>query len=175
MDALGAGAAGAGAVPGQHLRGGPAVEFHQVAFGAAVQPGVAEVVPEPVRVSVHCALAAAAGDHLVDAGGGQRLPVVHAEPQLGPPGLGVPDPGQQVPVEAAGCLVADPVDPGLAALAADGDLPLPQVDVAAARVAGVVAEAGQCGQPDAGRLEHRDDRGVTALGERPAGACLVQP
>ena len=51
--AAGAGAAGAGAVPGQHLRGGPAVQLHQVPFGsAAVQPGVAEVVPEPVRVGV---------------------------------------------------------------------------------------------------------------------------
>src|SRR5271166_5901004 len=173
MDALGAGAAGAGAVPGQHLRGGPAVEFHQVAFGAAVQPGVAEVVPEPVRVHGHAALAAAAGDHLVDTGGGQRLPVVHAEPQLGPPGLGVPVPGPQVPVQAAGCLVADLDDAVLAALAADGDLPLPQVDVAAPRVAGVVAEAGQLGQPDAGRLEHRDDRGVTPLREAAAGARLV--
>jgi hypothetical protein len=46
--AAGPGAAGAGAVPGEHLRGGPAVEFHQVPFGAAaVEPGVAEVVPEP--------------------------------------------------------------------------------------------------------------------------------
>jgi hypothetical protein len=37
------------------------------------------------------------------------------------------------------------------------------------------SDAGQLGQPDAGRLEHRDDRGVAALGERPAGACLLQP
>jgi hypothetical protein len=67
-----AGAAGAGAVPGEHLRGCPAVEFHQVAFGsAAVEPGVAEVVPEPVRVHVHAALLAAAGDGLVDTGPGQ--------------------------------------------------------------------------------------------------------
>src|SRR5689334_13074212 len=64
----GAGAAGAGAVAGEHLRGGPAVEFHQVAFGAAaVEPGVAEVVPEPVRVGGHPAWPAAAGDDLVDA------------------------------------------------------------------------------------------------------------
>src|SRR5712671_4231118 len=71
VGAAGAGAAGAGAVAAEHLRGGPAVEFHQVSLGAAaVQPGVAEVVPEPVRVGVHAALLAAAGDHLVDAGGG---------------------------------------------------------------------------------------------------------
>src|ERR1039457_996174 len=79
--AAGAGGAGAGAVPGQHLRGGPAVQLHQVPFGAAaVEPGVAEVVPEPVRVGVHPALPAAAGDDLVDAGGGERPWVVHAEP-----------------------------------------------------------------------------------------------
>jgi hypothetical protein len=42
------GPAGAGAVAAEHLRGDPAVEFHQVALGAAaVRPGVAEVVPEP--------------------------------------------------------------------------------------------------------------------------------
>src|SRR5271167_699101 len=53
------GAAGAGAVAGEHLRGGPAVQLHQVPFGsAAVQPGVAEVVPEPVRVGGHAALPA---------------------------------------------------------------------------------------------------------------------
>src|SRR6516162_10175030 len=176
VGAAGAGAAGAGAVAAEHLRGGPAVEFHQVAFGAAaVEPGMAEVVPEPVRVHGHAALAAATGDHLVDAGGGQRFPVVDPEPQLRPPGLGVPGPGPQVPVEAAGCLVADLDDAVLAALAADGDLPLPQVDVAAPRVTGVVADAGQLGQPDAGRLEYRDDRGVAALREGAARACLVQP
>ncbi len=87
------------------------------------------MVPESVRVQVDSALPAAAGDHLVDAGGGQRLPVAGSEPQLGPPGLGVPGAGAQVPVQAAGCLVADLDDPVLAALAADGDLSLPQVDV----------------------------------------------
>jgi hypothetical protein len=79
VGAAAAGAAGAGAVAAEHLGGGPAVEFHQVSFGAAaVKPGVAEVVAEPVRVGVHAALPAAAGDHLVEAGGGQRLPIVHA-------------------------------------------------------------------------------------------------
>src|SRR5271165_4133750 len=71
VGAAGAGAAGAGAVADEHLRGGPAVEFHQLSLGpAAVEPGVAEVVPEPVRIGVHVALAAAAGDHLVDDDGG---------------------------------------------------------------------------------------------------------
>jgi hypothetical protein len=82
-------------------------------------------VPEPVGVHGHAALAAAAGDHLVDTGSGQRFPVVDSEPQLRTAGLGVPGPGSQVPVEAAGCLVADLDDAVLAALAADGDLPLP--------------------------------------------------
>ena len=69
VGAAGPGAAGAGAVAAEHLRGGPAVEFHQVALRpAAVQPGVAEMVPEPVRAGIHAALAAAASDHLVDAG-----------------------------------------------------------------------------------------------------------
>ena len=51
IGAAGPRAAGAGAVPEQHLGPGPAVQLHQVALrAAAVQPGVAEVVPEPVRV-----------------------------------------------------------------------------------------------------------------------------
>jgi hypothetical protein len=102
---------------------------------------MAEVVPEPVRVQVDSASPAAAGGHLVDAGGGQRLPVVYSQPQLRPPGLRVPGAGAQVPVQAPGGLVADPDDPVLAALAEDGDLPLPQVDVNA-------PQAGQLGQPD---------------------------
>src|SRR5271169_3962407 len=104
---------------------------------------------------------------------GSRL--LNPEPHLGPPGLGVPGAGPQVPVQAAGGLVADPDDAVLAALAADGDLPLPQVDVTAARVTGVVPQAGQLGQPDAGRPEHRDDRGVAALGEAAARTGLFQP
>jgi len=43
----------------------------------------------------------------------------------------VPRAGAQVPVQAAGGLVADLDDPVLAALAADDDLPLLQVDVTA--------------------------------------------
>jgi hypothetical protein len=97
VGAAGAGAAGARAVAAKHLRGGPAVEFHQISLGAvAVQPGVAEVVPEPVRVGVHSALAAAACDQLVDPGGGQRLPAARAQPQLRPPGLRVRGAGADV-------------------------------------------------------------------------------
>jgi hypothetical protein len=66
-----------------------------------------EVVPEPVREGVHAGLAAAAGGHLVDAGGGQRFPAAGSEPELGAPGLGVAGAGAQVPVQAAGGLVAD--------------------------------------------------------------------
>jgi len=60
---------------------------------------------------------------------------------LRPPRLRVPGAGADVPVQAPGRLVADPDDPALAALAAHGDLPLPQVDVAALPVAGVVPQA----------------------------------
>jgi hypothetical protein len=89
---------------------------------------------------------------------------------------GLPSPGASadVPVQAPGRLVADLDDPGLAALAADRDLPLPQIDVTAPRVIGVVQDAGQLGQPDAGRPEYRDERGVAALRERPACAGLLQ-
>jgi hypothetical protein len=38
----------------------------------------------------------------------------------------------------------------------------------------VAADPGQLGQADAGRGEHRDDRGVAARGERPALAGLGQ-
>jgi hypothetical protein len=73
VGAAGAGAAGAGPVQAEHRRGGPAVEFHQVALGAAaVQPGVAEMVPEPVRPGVQAGLAAPAGDHLIDPAGRHR-------------------------------------------------------------------------------------------------------
>src|ERR1017187_1945324 len=173
--AAGAGAAGAGAVAGEHLGGGPAVEFHLVAFGsAAVGPGVAEVVPGPVRVGGHAALAAAAGDDLVDAGGGERPAAVDAGPQLGPPGLRVPGAGAQVAVEAAGCLVADPDGAGLAAFPGDADLAGVQVEVAAGGVVRVVADPGQLWEPDAGRGEHGDDRGVAPGGERAAAAGLLQ-
>jgi hypothetical protein len=65
----------------------------------------------------------------------------------------MPGPGAQVPVQVPGGMVADLDDPGLAALAADGEFPLPQVDVTALRVARVVPQAGRLGQPDAGRTD----------------------
>ena len=45
------------------------------------------MVPEPVRPGVHPALAAAAGDHLVDPISGHRAPAIHPKPQLRPPRL----------------------------------------------------------------------------------------
>src|ERR1700733_13027679 len=158
------GAAGAGAVAAEHLRGGPAVQFHQVALGAAaVQPGVAEVVAEPVREHADAPLAAAPGDDLVDPAGGHRPPVVPPEPQLRPVCLGVPGPDPEVPVEGAGGVVADLDRAGPAALAVHGDLPVPQVDVAAPGVAGVVADAREFRQAHPGRREHGDHGGVAAL------------
>jgi hypothetical protein len=84
-----------------------------------------------------------AGDDLVDAGRGQRPPVVHAEPQLGPPGLEVPGADAQVAVEAAGRLVADPDGAGLAGLPGDADLAGVQVQVAEGGVVRVAADPGQ--------------------------------
>jgi hypothetical protein len=68
--------------------------------------------------------------------------------------------------------VADLDDPVPAAFAADGDLPLPQIEVVGLQVAGFVPQGGQLGQPDAGR-------GGTAMiavsrrwaNVRPAHAC----
>ena len=133
------------------------------------------MVPEPVGEHLDAALAATAGDDLVDAAGGHRAAVVHPEPQLGPVGLGVPGPGADVPVEGAGGVVADLDRAGRAALAADGDLAVPQVDIAAPRVAGVIADAREFGQAHPGGREHRDHGGVAALLERPAGAGALQP
>jgi hypothetical protein len=82
-------------------------------------------------------LLAAAGGQLVDAGGGERPPSVDAEPQLGPPGLGVAGADTEVAVDGAGGLTVDPDSPflaALAALAADPDLPGLQVHVAAREV-----------------------------------------
>jgi hypothetical protein len=76
------------------------------------------MVPLPVRERSHVGLAAAAGGHLIDVGGGQRLPVAGSKPQLRPPGPGVAGAGAQVPVEVPGGL-ADLDDP---VLAADGGL-----------------------------------------------------
>src|ERR1700691_6732200 len=84
--AAGAGAAGARTVAAQHLRGGPAVQLHQVCLGSpAVEPGMAEMVPEPVRMDRNPALSAAAGNHLVNAVGRQRPAVVPPNPKRAPP------------------------------------------------------------------------------------------
>src|SRR6202034_2243885 len=110
-------------------------EFHQVALGpAAVEPGVAEVVPEPVREHPDAALAAPPDDDLVDPAGRHRPPVPGPEAQLRPPCLGVPGADAEVPVQAAARVEADLDGPGLAALAPHGDLPVPHVHVAAPRV-----------------------------------------
>jgi hypothetical protein len=68
--------------------------------------------------------------------------------------------------------VADLDDPGFAVLAPDGNLPLPQIQVTTLRVLRVVTDSGEFGQPDTGRPEHRDDRGVAALGEAAARTGL---
>jgi hypothetical protein len=134
------------------------------------------MVLEPVRVHVDPALAAAAGDHVVDAAGGQRAAVVHPEPQLRPVRLGVPGADPDVPVDSAGSVVADLDGPGLPAFPADSDLALSQVDVAALRVTGgAVPDACQFRQPDPSGPEHSDDHGVAALLEPPARAGTLEP
>jgi hypothetical protein len=70
---------------------------------------------------------------LVVVGGGQRLPVAGPEPQLRLVRLRMAGLGAEVPVHAPRGLVADPDDPVLAILVADGDLSLPQIDVTAPR------------------------------------------
>src|ERR1700683_354764 len=98
--------------------GGPPVQLDQVPLGAApVQPGVAEMMTDPVRINGHPALAAAAHDHLIDAVRHHRPPVVHSQPLLRPVRLGMPCPDPDVTVEADGGLVADPDNPRLTALA----------------------------------------------------------
>jgi hypothetical protein len=73
VGAAGASRAGTRTVAGQHLRGTPPVQLHQVPLRPApVQPRVAEMMPEPVRIYLHPALASPAGDDLVDPGRGQR-------------------------------------------------------------------------------------------------------
>ena len=84
-------------------------------------------------------------------------------------------PGAEVPVQGAGGLVVDLDDPRPAVVAPGGDLPLPQIQIATLGIVGVIPDRGEFGWPDAGRAEHRDDRGGAALGERPARAGAVQP
>ena len=132
--------------------GGPPVQLHQVALGAAaVETGIAEVMPEPMREYLDAALASPPGDDLADAAGGHRAAVTDAEPELRPVRLGLPGADPEVPVEGASGVVADLDGPGLAALAVDGDLPVPQVEVAAPRVVGVIADARQADARPSGR------------------------
>src|SRR5258708_30368147 len=81
------------------------------------------MVAEPMRTDRDPALAAAPGNHLVNAVGGHRRPVIHSQPQLRPVRLLMPGADPDIPVETAGGIMADPDDPRLAALATDCDLP----------------------------------------------------
>jgi hypothetical protein len=128
-----------------------------------------------VREHINAALAAAPDDDLVDPAGCHGPPVVNAEPQLRPVRLGVPGADAEVPVQAAGGVEADLDGPGLAALALHGDLPVPQVHVAAPWAFSVVPDSGQLRQADPGRPEHGDQGGVAALRERAARAGALQP
>jgi hypothetical protein len=94
-----------------------------IGCNSAHLPGVGEVVPELVGRDVDAALAAPAVEGLVDAAAGHGATAAVPEPQLGAVGLGVAGAGAQVAVQGAGGLVGDLDDPGLAALAGDGDLP----------------------------------------------------
>lgn len=60
----------------------------------------------------------------------------------------MPCPDRDVAVEAQAGLVADPDDPRLTALAPDRDLPLPQVNITALRILGVIDDPGQLQQTD---------------------------
>src|SRR5260221_4950915 len=106
------------------------------------------MVADPMRIDRDPALAAAPGDHLVDAVGGHRRPVVHAEPQLRPACLGMPFADPDVAVEAARGIMADLDGPRLAALATGRDLPAPQVNLTAQRVIRVAADHGPVRPPD---------------------------
>jgi hypothetical protein len=59
------------------------------------------MVPKPVRVDIHAALAAA-GNHLVDPACGHRAFAADLEPQLRPVRLRVPGAYAQIPVKDAG-------------------------------------------------------------------------
>ena len=78
---------------------------------AAIQPGVAEMVPGPVRhtSTPHCF---PRRDLLVDPVGGHRPPVVHPQPQPGPVRLRVPGPDPEMPVDPAGGLITEYGDRG---------------------------------------------------------------
>ena len=70
--------------------------------------------------------------------------------------------------------MADPDHPRLTALAAHGDLPGTQIHIATAWIVRVVADPGQIPRTDPACGEHRDDRRIAPLTERPALARLLQ-
>lgn len=86
----------------------------------------------------------------------------------------MPGPDPDVAVEAQGGVVADPDDPRLTALAPDRDLPLPQVNITALRILGVVDDPGQLRQTDPRRPDTAMTARVAALGKRPARTDLLQ-
>jgi hypothetical protein len=75
----------------------------------------------------------------------------------------VPCPHAKVPVQGAGCLEADRDQPRLASLAGDPDFPPVQVQVTVFWIVWRVPDAGQFGQPDAGRLDHGQHRGIAPV------------
>src|SRR5258708_25393940 len=97
------------------------------------------MVAEPMRIDRDPALAAAPGNHLVDAVGGHRRPAVHAQPQLRPACPGMPFADPDVAVDAARGIMADLDGPPPAALSPAPDLPAPQVNVTAQPVIRVAA------------------------------------
>jgi hypothetical protein len=95
-----------------------------------------------VRIDADPALTAPPGEHLVDTVASHRRPVVHPQPELRPVRLPIPGADPDLAVKTADGLIAEPDDPRLAALAADGDLALRQVNVAALRVVWIVMDTG---------------------------------
>ncbi len=97
----------AGAVAAEHLRRAPPHDAHEIRLAAVrPQPGVRGRVPELVRVQLaQTGLPAAAGEHLRDAGAGQRPPAAFGEPQLRLVGEAVPAPSPEVPLEGLRGLV----------------------------------------------------------------------
>jgi len=77
-----------------------------------------------IRDTARLHLAAAAGDHVVDSGGGQRRPVVNSQLQQRPLRPSMPRTDPAVPVEAVGIAIAD-LDARL--LVADTPWPWPDV------------------------------------------------
>jgi hypothetical protein len=99
---------------------------------------------DPVARAGHCS---ASHRRIRSKGPGRRPPAAGPEPQPQAVPLLVPRTDPEVAVDPAGGLMIDPGRPVAAALAADMNLPAVQVQVAAVRITGVVANPGQLGQP----------------------------